>query len=252
MDRNFLLESDTVATAADPTPRLERTDVLVYNLVIDHPDGTILWDTGSHHAAADGHWPEWLYNVFEHHDADEYRLDDSLARAGYDVEDVDYVVQSHLHMDHAGGLEFFAGTDTPVFVHRAELEFAYYSAKTGAGSAGYVLADFDHDLNWQPVLGDDETLFEGVEVHRLLGHTPGLFGLVVHLDSGPTLLVTSDVADLAANYEDGVPPGPGILTDREAWQRSRQRLRALEREHDATVLYGHDPGQRDLLERGWP
>lgn len=252
MDGNFLLEADTIATAADPTPRLERTEIIVYNLVIDHPAGTILWDTGSHHDAGDGHWPDWLYTVFEHVDAAEFRLDDSLERAGYAVEDIDYVLQSHLHMDHAGGLEFFAGTDTPILVHEQELEFAYYSAKTGAGSAGYVLADFDHELNWQPVHGDHQTVFDGVEVFRLRGHTRGLLGLVVHLDDGPTLIATSDVADLAANYEDEIAPGPGILWDRDGWMSSIRTLKRLERRHDGEVLFGHEPTQLDMIKRGWP
>lgn len=252
IDRNFLLEADTIASAADPSPRLERTEIFVYNLLIDHPTGTILWDTGSHHDAGDGHWPDWLYNAFEHDDAAEFRLDKSLERTGYAIEDIDFVIQSHLHMDHAGGLEFFSGTDTPIFVHREELEFAYYSVKTGEGSAGYVLADFDHELNWRPIHGDRETLFDDVEVVRLPGHTPGLVGLVVHLENGPTLIITSDIADLSTNYEDEVPPGPGILRNRDAWLDSIRTLKRIEREHDAEVVYGHDPAQRDTIESGWP
>lgn len=251
IDRNFLLEADTIATANDPSPRLERTEIFVYNLLIDHPAGTILWDTGSHHEAGEGHWPSWLYNAFEHEDADEFRLDASLADAGYTVDDVDFVVQSHLHMDHAGGLEFFSGRDTPILVHETELEFAYYSAKTGEGSAGYVLADFDHDLNWRPIHGDRERLFDGVEVVRLPGHTPGLLGLIVHLEGGQTLLVASDVADLSTNYKDEVPPGPGILRNRDAWLDSIRTLKRIEREHDAEVVYGHDPAQREMIVRGW-
>lgn len=33
----------------------------------------------------------------------------------------------HLHLDHAGGLENFAGTDVPIYVHEAELKHAFYS-----------------------------------------------------------------------------------------------------------------------------
>lgn len=36
----------------------------------------------------------------------------------------------HLHLDHAGGLENFKGTDVPIHVHEKELKHAYYSVAT--------------------------------------------------------------------------------------------------------------------------
>jgi hypothetical protein len=56
-DQNYDLEADVMATADEPAPTLERTEKPVYNLVIDHPAGTILWDTGSHPEAGNGYWP---------------------------------------------------------------------------------------------------------------------------------------------------------------------------------------------------
>ncbi|MFB6172302.1 MAG: N-acyl homoserine lactonase family protein [Haloarculaceae archaeon] len=251
-DRNYHVEAHTVATASEPNPTLERAETPVYNLVIDHPAGTILWDTGSHPEAGDGHWPPWLYEAFEHVDAADHRLDDDLAAAGWTVDDIDYVIQSHLHMDHAGGLAAFEGTDVPVFVHRDELEFAYYSVATGEGSAGYVREDFDRDLNWQVVHRDRERHFEGVEFIRLRGHSRGLMALKVDLDGYGTLLFTSDVVEVAENYERGRPPGPGILWDREHWFESLHRLQELERRHDAELVYGHEVDQMDAILDGWP
>jgi hypothetical protein len=55
MDRNLLLEADTVSTGSDPNPDFERTEIPVYSLIIDHPEATILWDTGAHHRAGESH-----------------------------------------------------------------------------------------------------------------------------------------------------------------------------------------------------
>jgi len=115
MDRNLLVEASVTSTERNPNPEFRRTTVPIISLIIDHPDATILWDTGSHHEAGDGHWPEWLFDLGYQPDAGDHRLDDDLNDAGYALSDIDAVVMSHLHLDHAGGLEFFSGTDVPVY-----------------------------------------------------------------------------------------------------------------------------------------
>lgn len=250
-DQNYHVEAHTIATASDPNPTITRAVTPVYNLVIDHPDGTILWDTGSHPDAAAGHWPDWLYNAFEHEDAADHPLDDALHAAGFTIEDIDYVLQTHLHMDHAGGLYHFADTDTPVFVHEDELKFAYYSVVTRQGSAGYVRADFDHPLNWRVLHRDHEHHFEDIEFIRLRGHSPGTIAMVAHLDDHGTIIFTSDLIEVAENYETGRPPGPGILWDREHWTDSLHHLRDLERRYDAELVFGHEADQRDRILDGW-
>jgi len=249
-DWNFHVEGHTTATASDPHPETSRIETPVYNWVIDHPEGTILVDTGSHPDAGDGYWPAPLYDAFEHRDAADHPLPVALERAGYAVDDVDYVIQTHLHVDHAGGLHNFAGTDVPVYVHEEELKFAYYSAATEGGAGGYLQADFDHDLDWRVVHRHRTTPFEGIELHHLPGHAPGLVGLLVDLED-TTLLFGSDVAELEANYRDEQPLGGSLLRDRQAWEASIHTLKELERRHDAEVVYGHDPDQREAILEGW-
>jgi len=251
-DPNGMVEGTTVASEREPNPVVERVETNVFNLVIDHPEGTILWDTGSHPACGDGHWPDQLYQEVYHYDARDHHLEDDLAAVGYDLADVDCVLLSHLHIDHAGGLSLFDGTDVPVLVHEEEVKYAYYSAKTDEGSGAYVAGDFDYDLNWSVVFGDRLTPFEGVELVHLPGHTPGLLGAVLHLDDPGTVVLTSDQAYLPANYEDGVPLGAGLLWDRTAWRRSLERVRELERVNDAVeVVYGHDAEQLARLRAEW-
>ena len=189
-DKNFAVDGTTVATDSDPNPDFEYVPYAVWNLVIDTPERTILWDTGSHPDAAT-YWPDPLYETFAHVDADEHDLADDLEAAGYAIDDIDAVVQSHLHLDHAGGLYHFEGTDTPIYVHEEELKFAYYSAKSSAGSIAYVPTDFDRDLDWR-VVHRERQLVEGVELLHLPGHTPGILGALVHTD--PPLLIAGDEA----------------------------------------------------------
>ena len=248
-DINFILENRNVASAADSNPDATMADGPVYNVVIDHPEATILWDTGSHPEAGSGHWPVELYAGFEHADAAERDLETALDDVGYTIADIDAVVQTHLHLDHAGGLHNFAGTDVPIFVHEEELKFAYYSAKTDAGSSAYVVDDFDHELNWQILHREREQYFEDIEFLHLPGHTPGLVGSVIHLDDG-TVILTGDETYVEENYRDEHPMGGSLLWSKRHWFESLQWLKELERRHDATVFCGHDPEHAEQL-RNW-
>ncbi|WP_255197115.1 N-acyl homoserine lactonase family protein [Halorarius litoreus] len=244
IDLNYPLEGAVTATASDPNPDCVRAEGPVFNLVVDHPAGTILWDTGSHPDAGDGHWPAETYDAFTHHDAHEHPLPDALDDAGFALDDIDYVVQSHLHLDHAGGLHNFAGTDVSVFVHEQELKHAYFAAATGTDGA-YIRADFDYDLAWEPLYGDGGLLFEGLEWLHLPGHTPGLVGLLVEdgTADGDDLLVIGDEAYNALNYEAEHPMGRDLLHSRLDWEASLRRCKDLQRRRDAVVVYGHDPEQ---------
>jgi len=243
-DLNFALDGEVVAVRSDQSPELQYEEYAVWNLLIDHPEATILWDTGSHPEAGDGYWPAQAFEAFAHVDAAERDLETALDDVGYGVGDVDMVVQSHLHLDHAGGLYNFEGTDVPVYVHRREIEHAYLSAKTPAGDTAYIPADFDRELNWRVVEGERQ-LLPGIELLELPGHSPGLLGAHVEQED---LLIAGDEAFLAPNYEQGREMGSSIVYDSRAWAESRRKLLDIERRTGATVLYGHDPAQFERLQ----
>ena len=247
-DANNLIEGHTIGTATAPNPELELVEAPVYNLVIDHPAGTILWDTGSHPEADSGHWPAGLYAAFEHSGL--RPIEDDLDDAGYSVADIDYIVQSHLHLDHAGGLYAFEGTETPIFVHERELKHAYYSAKTDRGDIAYLAGDFDRELHWEIVHGDREQRFEDLEFIHLPGHTPGLLGVRLDVDDAGTVILAGDQAYIRENYDDEQPMGGGLLWSKRAWTESLRLLKDEQRRHDARVFCGHDPGDFEALQTG--
>ena len=251
-DVNHIVEQFNIGTASDPDPETMMGEGPVYNLVVDHPEATLLWDTGSHPDAGSGHWPEALYDAFEAVDADEHHLEDDLDDAGYALADIDAVLQTHLHLDHAGGLHNFAGTDTPIYVHAEELKYAYYSARTDEGSDAYVLDDFDHELNWEIVHRERETHFDGIEFLHLPGHTPGLLGTKLDIDGYGTVLFIGDEAYTRANYFGEKPMGGGLLWSKHRWRESLRWLKELERRHDAEVYCGHDSDDVEQLRDGLP
>jgi hypothetical protein len=70
-------------------------------LLIEHPDGPVLVDT----ALGDKEDPKFLdiYAVENRGDPGPTQLEDALREAGFQPEEVRWVVNTHLHFDHAGG-----------------------------------------------------------------------------------------------------------------------------------------------------
>jgi len=50
-------------------------------------------------------------------------------------------------LDHAGGLEYFRGTDVPVYVHEIELKNAFYSVASKVDIGMYTIEHPSHQTN---------------------------------------------------------------------------------------------------------
>jgi hypothetical protein len=95
----------------------------VLSYVIEHPAGLLLWDTGVSTA-----WPtEWLEPWQQLIDLTEITpavcLLSRLKQEGLGPDHFRYVVQSHLHADHAGGLRVFQDAGAEIIVHEAEYRY---------------------------------------------------------------------------------------------------------------------------------
>ncbi|MFB6131950.1 MAG: N-acyl homoserine lactonase family protein [Halanaeroarchaeum sp.] len=245
-DARQVIEGYRYGTRDEPNPETVMGSGPVYAVVIDHSEATVLWDTGPHPAAANGHWSDDQLNAFEYTATEEDALEPALGRNGYALEDIDVVVQSHLHMDHAGGLFHFADTDVPVYVHEEELAHAYVAAQTDRGDDWYIAGDFHHDLKWRLISENRYPLFEGIELLHLPGHTPGLMGAVVDLGD-ETVVVIGDQADIKLNYEAGIPMSGSMLWNKAAWERSHRQVKAIADREDALVVAGHDEEDLEQL-----
>ena len=239
-DEGWPLAGAGVSTVSDPAPASPRRRVAIIAAVVEHPKaGPILFDTG---AAPNFEelWPPivqelFAITVYE----DEHRLDTALQAAGYGIDDIRAVVMSHLHLDHAGGLELFRGRDVPIYVHADELRNAFYAVATGEDLGAYIPHYLDLSFNWQALHGDHIELFDGFELHRLAGHTPALLGLHLSLANAGPFFLTSDQFHVRENYEGPQPLG-WLLRDHAAWWRSYRKVQTMAERTGARLVFGHD------------
>jgi glyoxylase-like metal-dependent hydrolase (beta-lactamase superfamily II) len=239
-DEGFPLAGASASTHSDPAPQSPRRRVAIIAALVEHPKvGPILFDTGAPTAYGEL-WPPIIQELFANTRYDEeHHLDVALQAAGYGIEDVRAIVMSHLHLDHAGGLESFRGRDVPIYVHADELKNAFYAVATGEDIGAYLPHYLDMSFNWQPLHGEHIELFDGFNLHHLAGHTPGLLGLRLDLANAGTFVLTSDQFHLRDNYEGPQPLG-WLLRDHAAWWRSYRFVKTLADRTGAKLVFGHD------------
>lgn len=223
-------------------------------VLIKHPDiGYILYDTGND--------PEWK-NSYTESVRETYpvtrivSVEEALAKEGLTVNDIDILILSHLHFDHAGGLKFFANTKAGSRVIVSEDEYRDVMARIPGSpdhNSGAYIGKLFYNLpgiSFQTVSGKAE-LADGITLFVQKCHTAGVIGMVVRLQT-KTIIFTGDTVYLADTYEKELPPGGGINKTEEEFFGNLKILKNMQKELQAEMFYGHDYEQaRDWRELGW-
>ncbi len=182
--------ADAVADATWMDPALGGPDGIVFRVqsfVVEHRDRTIVVDpcvgNGKHLAFPFWHQLEtpWMAQ---------------FRAAGFDPDDVDMVIHTHLHEDHIGwDTHLVDGVWVPTFPNAqhvyvdVELDWAASEdmRKEQDPFAESIAPIIDAGLSWQ--VGPDAELGDGIRLLSTPGHTPGHAS--VEIQTGAELLVIS-------------------------------------------------------------
>ncbi|KAJ6119147.1 hypothetical protein N7523_003427 [Penicillium sp. IBT 18751x] len=241
VDESWLLRGANASSASNLNPESKRRDLMVLAALIDYPGvGLVLFETGCAEDI-DMKWGAPITDIFPRTEyCETQKLPAAIKATGNDIKDVKAVIMGHLHLDHAGGLEHFIGTDVPIYTHEEEFKHACWAVATGADLGVYMAHYIDLEkLNWKTFNESTVDLFQGISMHHLPGHTPGLCGLQINLEKDGTFIWTTDQFHVKENYEIGHPHG-GLARDHNAWYRSLSLVRRLQRLFDARIIFGHD------------
>lgn len=211
--------------------------------LIEHPRGRVLFDCGVHPAVRSD--PRSRLGAMADHFPLELGPDDDvegqLKRLDLSPADIDCVVQSHLHFDHAGGLEELRGI--PVYLQAAELSFA--RTPPVYQDTLYVQEDFGHDVDWQLLEGDHDLFDDGsVRILSTPGHTPGHQSLMVTSQRRSIVLLADATYSVEKMRERRLP---AVLWSPDAMVASWERLETLERENEAQLVCTHEVRFRELI-----
>lgn len=237
-DKNNVVGCSVIGTYSRPHIQNEWIKLPVMAFLIETDEGYILYDTGSNPKAMYGYWPKNLQEIYPLYQKNEERLENQLALCGVKPEDVKKVVISHMHLDHAGGLYLFPHAD--VYVPKQDFEYAQVMVHKNPNPAthgGYVKADCESPVNYI-LVEHNMKLADGIELICLPGHTPNLLGILLHLKD-KTFILPQDCVYTEEIYG---PPAKvsGLLYDSIAYFKSIEKVRELQKEYNAEVIFAHD------------
>lgn len=220
----------------------------IYAFAIEHPEGVIVVDTGEAAAASQpGYFTRWHPGIraFREWVEPGQEIGPQLERLGIRSSDIRWVVMTHLHTDHAGGLHHFPHNE--ILVTRAELDFA--SGLRGR-VRGYV-ANGHWPAWFEPTLLELEpepfgpfpqslrlTKAGDVTLVPVPGHTPGQIGVLVE-DGDHSVFLAGDSSYTQELMLSGTADGVG--SDEEAELLTHARIREYALANPTVYLVAHDP-----------
>lgn len=226
----------------------------IYVWVIEHPEGLIVIDTGIPADANKRIWfPPFMPLVQRAAVFDmtpEEEVGPQLKKLGFSTHDVRWVVLTHLHQDHDGGLHHFPKAE--FVVSRREWEAAIGLRGRMNGYLNQRWPDW-----FQPSLVDfDHTPFESFKGQHILtkdgdihlvptpGHSPGHLSVILN-EGDLSIFFAGD----ASYTEDMLISGKtdGIGMDPQAQRDSHKEILDYAEQNATIYLPSHDPGSKERL-----
>jgi N-acyl homoserine lactone hydrolase len=208
--------------------------------LIEHKNGTLLWDTGL---------PDALAQMPGGTTMGPFKLSvqkpivEQLKATGYSPENIRYLAFSHMHGDHSGNGNPFA--KSTLIVQKEE-----YDAAFGAEPQKYRFnPDYYNALKNSKVIkltGDYDVFGDGsVVIKRALGHTPGHQVLYVNLPKSGPVVLSGDLAHFQENWDKRRVP---VLNfDKAATLASMENIDKFIKQTGAKLLIQHDAEQNATI-----
>jgi N-acyl homoserine lactone hydrolase len=146
--------------------------------VIEGAGKNILVDTAAEADQYRGYHPGFKALPIEHL----LSFEEALSKLSLKPDDIDLVVQTHLHFDHCFNTRLCK--KAKVLVQEAELEFAMNPHPLFSLLYSRDLLD---GIQFEPVFGDHE-LLPGIELIPVPGHTPGCQAVSVDTEAGKAVI----------------------------------------------------------------
>lgn len=182
------------------------------NVILLEDEGKrILFDTGSY--------------------GDRHLLLEKLEEASLSVDEIDYVVLSHLHFDHASNVVLFP--EARIVISEREWEYATtleYEQKKDTFIPLPLIQWLQREKARITLTSEGDNLTENLSIMLLPGHTPGSLGLLI---PGEETMLLGDAVKSGFEFQSATP-SYHFDTSQE-WLKSFQRIKEA-----LKIIPGHD------------
>lgn len=221
--------------------------------IIEHPKGLVVIDTGFDKKVRKYPILELSpihYQINKPIQGEGQAVDEILASLGYKPSDIEYLVLSHLHSDHADGARQLIGAKH-IVCSKDELDGATKKDLVTFFSflphwrKGLPLETFEFEDTGIGPVGKSYDLFgDGtIQLVKLPGHTAGMCGALI-CNNGKQLLLAADCGYTKRAYLEGIVPA--VVTNLDDFRNSLNYLKEVyEQPETLDVLVNHDIGVLD-------
>jgi len=173
-----------------------------------------------------------------------------LFRLGVKAEEIQHVIITHLHWDHAGGVTLFP--NATYYLHQKEFSF-WTKDKVSSTPPFKLLSDQNYinhlkagkNVGRLVLIKEERQVFPGIKLIPAPGHSPGLMAVAVNTETG-TAVVGSDAAYAFDNYSENWPSD--VIFNMEDAIKTMEKLRK-KASSPALLFPGHDTGMADHYPR---
>jgi glyoxylase-like metal-dependent hydrolase (beta-lactamase superfamily II) len=223
-------------------------EIPIYAWLIEHPEKLILVDTGDL-ASLHSTWLIQTRQVVQ----PEQQIGAQIARLGYSVSDISCILLTHIHGDHAHGVQDFPST--PIYVSQKELNTYHSTAGKLINRMTLTLPTW-FDPQPIPYLPEPVGVFEeshpltkdgAIRVVPTPGHTLGHQSVIVR-DGELSYFLAGDVNYDERGLLEQTLQGPVVSTN--AQRQTLAKVLQYMRDNPTVYLPSHDPASAQRLAAG--
>ena len=217
--------------------------------VIKHPKGNVIFDTGNNDRIIQdpSYWGA-SFTALKPVNTPDVAIDTQLGKIDLKLDDIKYVVVSHLHLDHGGNVGKFP--NSTIVVQKDEIQNAFWP-KAGTGGP-YMIGDFmplrapnkdyPNAVKMLQLEGDLDLFGDGtLVVKRWVAHTPGSQMMTVRLKNTGLIILTGDNVYFRENVEKSLPPNIVLAYNPSGFLTAYEWIRHTMATEKADFFTAHDP-----------
>ena len=215
-------------------------------IVIKHGKDWIAFDTGCNAQVAidaTGYWTEGIVKAYTPVMRPDQEFKIQVKKVfGLKPSDFKAVLISHGHLDHAGAIDNFAGTNVPIYMQKVEMDTIKPILDAKKAGTAYILGDFARlsELNMKYITGIFDVFGDkSVIVFPTPGHTPGHMSLFVRPSKGSPFIYCADAMYTIENMEKMIGPGLGWDMPQAMIQLTWFKLESMQ--GGIKIVPSHDP-----------
>jgi len=223
----------------------------VSSYLIEHPKGLVLIDTGWNTLVRQSNWQELgpQVQINTGYLPAGWAVNERLAALGYQPEDLDLVLMSHLHCDHASGLKLVKGAKK-ILVSSREWQVANHTPLVYLPHEwrGVPIQTYDYQSLDVGPFGEAYDVFGDGSLLQVAtpGHAAGMSAILIRGQDGRYVVLAADVGYAQRSWEEMLTPG--ICPSRKQAITSLGWLRDVAADSQClAALANHDPATKQQV-----